>query len=115
MLPHSGEAINLTHPGKFADTAVRELLIIMLKKGANIKRIQAKIFGGSEMFPSVKCSKKKTIGELNTQAVIKELGHFGIPLLAKDVGGNSGRSIYFATLSGLVTMKKIKEAISKIY
>jgi chemotaxis protein CheD len=115
MLPHNRKKENSDHPGKFADTAVKELIKNMQKLGANIKQIHAKIFGGANMFSSINYSNKKSIGELNTLAVIEELKQFGIPILAQDVGGNSGRSIYFSTVDGLVVMKNIKEGIKKIF
>jgi chemotaxis protein CheD len=113
MLPNSRLTENLMHPGKFADTAVKALLKKMHEKGANLKQIHAKIFGGANMFSSVNSSNKATIGQFNTNAVLKELEYYEIPVLAKDVGGHSGRSISFSTRDGLVTMKKIKEGIKK--
>ena len=73
LLPDSSIASNQNKPGKFANTAVNELLKIMRAKGAKLENIQAKIFGGAEMFPGINGYDKKSIGECNTLAVIKEL------------------------------------------
>lgn len=108
MLPDSREVINLTKPGKFADTAISCLLTKMQRKGAVLSLIHAKIFGGADMF-ALNHPACESIGALNVKAVMKQLKHLGIPLFAKDTGGNTGRSIFFSTINGLVTMKKIKE------
>ena len=94
MLPDSREVINLTKPGKFADTAISCLLTKMQRKGAVLSLIHAKIFGGADMF-ALNHPACESIGALNVKAVMKQLKHLGIPLFAKDTGGNTGRSIFF--------------------
>lgn len=112
MLPKSSG--HVTHPGKFADTAVKALLEGMKQKGAHQNSLCAMIFGGGNMFPTG--SKEKiTIGMSNANAIIEELESEKISLLAHDVGGNSGRSIYFDTNTGRVLIKMVKEDREKLY
>ncbi|WP_133130493.1 chemotaxis protein CheD [Legionella yabuuchiae] len=111
MLPNSRNVQTITHPGKFANTALPELLKKMRAKGAKQEQINALIFGGANMFPAR--DQRYTIGKLNVEAVLHELKSAGIPVLARDIGGHSGRSIYFNICSGQVLMKKLKESIEK--
>ena len=94
MLPDSqvnrGE---LTQPGKFADTAVPELLELVINKGGNRGRLVVKIAGGAEMFTFAgKDSPKLAVGQRNVEATRKHLKQAGLRITAEDVGGNHGRT-----------------------
>lgn len=108
MLPNDRGISHVKHPGKFANTAVKALLEKMLVKGANRESIQAKIFGGANMFSSFSSKKVAPVGDSNIKAVIEELQQYNIQLVAKDLGGNTGRSIVFDTTTGRVMMNTAK-------
>lgn len=114
MLPESCQArkrgaIDPTQSGKFADTAIREMLKEMVSMGADKKRIEAKIFGGANMFSAVHSQTMLLVGERNVQAVSQELEVQKINLLARDVGGTVGRTIIFDTETGQVVVRTLKE------
>lgn len=111
MLPDARGIKHVKRPGKFANTAVKVLLEKMLVKGANRESIQAKIFGGANMFSLFSSQNKAPIGDSNVKVVLKELQQCNIPVVAKDLGGNKGRSILFDTTTGRVTMKTVKNKI----
>lgn len=106
MLPGNSRQEGLV--GKFVNTAIEEMIKEMKTKGADKKRIRAKIFGGANMFPSLNSRTILLIGERNIKAVREELKKWEIPLVAKDVGGTEGRTIIFNTHDGKVTMKTLK-------
>lgn len=96
MLPDS----NLTKEKKFniykyADTAIPFLVDQLIKNGARSFHLKAKIAGGAQMFKLSSNSNIMRIGPRNVEAVEASLKKFKIPIIAKDVGGSSGRTIEF--------------------
>lgn len=88
--------------GKYADTAIKILLATMIQKGAKMKNIQAKIYGGAQMFSTIQSKVLGSIGSRNVKAVKNELRDHNIPLVRSDVGGTIGRTIVFDTVTGHV-------------
>ena len=107
MLPSSLQAKNVENRGKFADTAVDWLIQEMEKAGGNRTRFTAKIAGGAQMFRFAGDSDIMKIGERNVQAVEENLRRCNIKLVAKDTGGNFGRTIVFDTETGDLLVKTI--------
>ncbi|WP_100373184.1 chemotaxis protein CheD [Bacillus sp. FJAT-45037] len=96
MLPDSNQSkqANL-NVAKYADTAIKELIVQMDQVGARSFSLKAKIAGGAQMFTFSSGSDVMRIGPRNVEAVKEVLRQFQIPLLAEDVGGKSGRTIEF--------------------
>jgi chemotaxis protein CheD len=96
MLPDSSLAkaasLNI---GKYADTAIQHLYKILLNKGAAQRNLKAKIAGGAQMFQFSTGSEMMRIGPRNVESVKLQLEKLGIPIIASDVGGSSGRTIEF--------------------
>ncbi|MFM8633319.1 MAG: chemotaxis protein CheD [Planctomycetia bacterium] len=91
MLPDSkgaGEPV-----GKYADTAIPEMLkrLESLANGEPL-RLSAKMAGGAKMFAF---QSGLTIGDQNVAAIEAILGRLGIPLLARECGGERGRRLSF--------------------
>lgn len=102
VLPDSRGAAD--QPGRFADTAVPALLADMertLGRAAR-GRLTAKVAGGARMFQT---GAALNIGEMNRDAVERLLGALGIPVVARDVGGDAGRHLTLDTRSGIVTVR----------
>ena len=94
--------------GKFADTAVDQLLEDLLRKGGQRKRLESKIAGGASMYgPKVDDS----LGERNVHAVRERLAYHSIALLASDVGGTSGRRMVLSPSTGRVEVQIIGEDV----
>jgi chemotaxis protein CheD len=112
VLPDSrGDVGNL---GKFADTAIPALIADLdrILQGRVRGRLTAKIAGGACMFqvsggPETNSGPAPTsnIGELNRAAVERILNSLRIPILARDVGGQSGRRLTFDTSTGIVSIR----------
>jgi chemotaxis protein CheD len=88
--------------GKFADTAVPELVGLLLNAGAVQRRMQAVIVGGARMF---EMSGGLDIGARNEQAVRTALAAARITLHADQTGGNQGRTMKVNVGEGLVTVR----------
>lgn len=104
MLPDSTKAAPSENPIKFADKAVDVMVKEMGKKGSLKQDIEAKIIGGANMFPNIEHGDLKP-GEDNITSVRKKLNKESIRLIGEAVGGTSGRSVEFSTVSGIVTIK----------
>lgn len=107
MLPSSLQAKNSQNKAKFADTALELLYAEMQKKGANPSRLTAKIAGGAQMFKFAGESDIMKIGSRNAIAVEEYLEKYKIRLLAKDTGGNYGRTITFDPETGDLLVRTI--------
>lgn len=83
---------------RYANVANPILLKRMLDLGAEIKTLEAKLFGGS--VPSVTFTENTHMGELNVQAVTHFLNMNGIRIAHNEVGGTRGRKIVFHTDDG---------------
>ena len=55
--------------------------------------------------PAALESSQLNIGQRNQEAIEQILGELTIPILARDLGGNTGRRLTLDTASGIVTIK----------
>jgi chemotaxis protein CheD len=110
-LSKSSASLNI---GKYADTAIHALYDMLIKKGASARNIKAKIAGGAQMFQFSSGSEMMRIGPRNVESVKTQLDSVGIPLVASDVGGSSGRTIEFNPESSELTIKTVNAGIKVI-
>ena len=95
--------------GRFGEFAIELLLNDMMKKGAQKKRMIAKVFGGSNMFNAA--PSERNVGEQNIDFAFYYLEREGIPIQASNVGGNYSRKIYFDPITAKVWVKHAKEEV----
>lgn len=107
MLPDSTQARNSDNKAKFADTAMPILIKEMINIGASKSRIVAKIAGGAQMFSFPGSSDVMRIGERNAEAVVEILKKEQIRLLARETGGNFGRTIELDSSTGKLFIRTI--------
>ena len=107
MLPDSSQFNKITNEIKFADLAIPILVADMIKKGAKLRNMRAKIAGGASMFNFSDKSIVMDIGNRNSIAVKNALKVLAIPLLAEDIGGNKGRTLIFDTISGVLSIRTV--------
>jgi chemotaxis protein CheD len=91
------------NPNRFADKAVPAMIESMIAKGAKTTFMVAKIFGGASLFETDTFN----IGEENVKKVKEILEQRKIPLVASDVGGNHGRSVWFDVKTGSVVVGSV--------
>ncbi|WP_131919043.1 chemotaxis protein CheD [Heliophilum fasciatum] len=107
MLPLSTQARSSDNKAKFADTAIPVLVDDMIKLGASKSRIVAKIAGGAQMFAFPGTSDVMRIGDRNAESVVNGLKKMNIPLLARETGGNFGRTIELNTTTGMLHIRTV--------
>jgi chemotaxis protein CheD len=108
LLPSTGMSQDRTNRAKFPSTAVPLLCERMRALGANTGRMRAKIVGGASMFTSLLSATGLQIGERNVVATRAALEHAGIPIVAQEVGGDYGRSVYFHVHDGRLIVKSLR-------
>ncbi len=84
--------------------AMECLINEILKKGGDKNRMEAKIFGGSELFKS-----RMRVGSKNAEFVKSYLKKEGIKVIAEDLGGSSPRRIHYWPYSGRTVRHMIKQ------
>jgi len=114
MLPDSNQFNKVTNEIKFADLAIPILVQNMLKKGAKLRNMRAKIAGGASMFNFADKSIIMDIGSRNGIAVRNALKVLSIPIIAEDIGGNKGRTLIFDTTSGVLSIRTVGMGIVEI-
>lgn len=95
---------------KYAETAIDALLEDMIKHGARKSKIIAKFAGGANVFKHINLDILK-VGSRNAISVEETLNQKKIPILAKDVGGEVGRSVMFNPLDGSMIVKYTKGGV----
>jgi chemotaxis protein CheD len=100
VLPMSEESGHL--PGKYANTAVPELIRLIEKSGGSVRQLTAKLAGGANMFAS---SKTNRIGDQNLAMVESLLKKAGIPVVGVDCGGLQGRRMAYDVETGKVMVE----------
>ncbi len=88
--------------GKFADTAVPALVDRMRRAGAVVRRMEAAIAGGAQMFD---VSGGLDIGARNEEAVRAALAKARVALRASETGGNRGRTVRISVGDGVITVR----------
>jgi len=107
LLPSEALAQDRGNRAKFPGTAVPLLLQGMRELGARPGRIIAKVVGGASMFASLMPANGLQMGERNLLATRAALSRASIPIVAEDVGGGYGRSVFFSVASGRVEVRSV--------
>lgn len=109
LLPDSS-ICNDSNIMKYANTAIEELVRLLILAGASRYRLTAKIAGGAKMFATTGTS----MGERNIVAVKKELSRLSIPIVGEDTGKNYGRTVEFHPEDGAVFIKSVMHGNSSL-
>jgi chemotaxis protein CheD len=101
--------------GRYADTAIMELLKKMGIPLSGAHHLQAKLAGGSNMFAKEsKSTDAFQVGVKNLQAVTDILNHLKVPILGTDYGGSLAREVWVDTKQYKVFSKKMGEQAVEI-
>jgi len=94
---------------KYVECAI-EMMVRQFDAG-NLRRseLEVKVFGGADMFSTRSGGRGGiSVGRQNIEAAQQELEKLGIRVIAMDVGGTSGRKLFFNTLTGEVLLKRLQ-------
>ncbi|MCF7935502.1 MAG: chemotaxis protein CheD [Synergistales bacterium] len=108
MLPDSRGMANPPKLGKFADTAVPELIRQLEQLGGKRSRLKAKMAGGAQMFQVPgKQGGLLAVGAKNGEAVVALLNQHRIDIEVQQIGGSKGRSIEFVLPGWVLKIKTL--------
>ena len=107
LLPDTSIARNQGNPARFADRAVPLLVEALRARGAG-EPLVAKLVGGAGMFAQLLRQGGVNMGARNTESARAALRLAGVAVVAEDTGGDYGRSVWFDTASGTVTVRSLR-------
>ena len=108
MLPSPSNARQDVPPGRFATTAVPQLVELMKDAGASRRRIRARLAGGASMFRDLLEGDGLKLGRRNVEAAREALAKLDIPIDGEDVFGSYGRSVYLDTADGRLLVTSVR-------
>lgn len=108
MLPEPGNGRCAEPPGRFASTAVAEVVAQLEQAGAAPRRLRARLAGGASMFRDLLEGEGLRLGRRNVDAARHALQAAGVPLDAEDVFGTYGRSVYLHTADGRLLVTSVR-------
>lgn len=115
MLPSSDIAregkLNIA---KYADSALPEMIRLMQALGAEIRRMEAKMAGGAQMFSFGAQSDTMRIGPRNVESCKEILNRYNIPIKAEDTGANYGRTIEFDCQTGILVVRSVQHGVKEL-
>ena len=102
MLPYhaGGDSSN----PRFGNIAFQQLMGKLRALGADMRRLRARVYGGSCMFPT---AASEHLGQKNATVAFDLLRDAGIPVVGSETGGIKGRKLIFDTASGTAFVKTI--------
>lgn len=89
---------------RFGNVATARLVEEMLALGSRKPDLQAKVFGGASVLAAF-AGRKDHLGMKNVDLAMQVLAAHGIPVVARDVGGERGRKLIFHTDEGVAWVK----------
>ena len=94
---------------KFVDSGIENLLVAMLKEGANKNRIIVRVVGGANMLISPGLKNAFDIGTRNIETARNTLQYLNLAITAEEVGGHTGRTVHVYVANSRVTVRVIGE------
>lgn len=94
--------------GRYGDEALKMFESEIARFNTRSQEYQAKIFGGGNMFESLKSGKVSSVADNNVTQARMLLEHAGFPIVAEDVGGRGHRRIIFDLNDGNVWVRHEK-------
>ena len=96
-----------TDKGRYGDTSMQTILWLLKKVDSNVANFKAGIYGGAAVVSNLANGSGSDIGSRNIMLAREFLKANRIQVTEEDVGGKSGRRIYFDTETGIVRSKVI--------
>ena len=100
VLPRGGDTT------RYGDAAMAELLDGVVARGAHLRSLEAKVFGGAAVLP---VGGQGSVGAANVAFALGELSRRGIPIAGRRTGGERGRLLMFNTETGEAFVRWLAE------
>ena len=100
--------------GRYGIHAMELLINEMMRKGAEKRRLCAKVFGGATILQRTSnVGNFFCVGEVNCRFIQEFLAEERIPILARELGGEKGRVIHFSNGDFAVYLRKVERSNSE--
>lgn len=105
MLPIKGsvydKSLVASDAARYGNWAMEYLINQILKAGGRRRVLEAKVFGGGNVFPGL----SSMVSDQNINFALEYVYNENLTLKAKDIGGNLGRIVMYYPKTGLVKVK----------
>jgi len=103
---------NCPEPGKYVDCAIKWMTNRYRQQGVLLHEIEVKVFGGADTFSAPRGGQGGvSIGKRNAEMAFQAIEREGLRILSLDVGGATGRKLFFNTHSGEVLLKRLQPRV----
>jgi len=104
------------HDVRYVESAIGKMMDEMKGLGVTPDRMEAKVFGGAEMFhrSGHEIRFARIVGDGNTAAAKRFLDAKRIRLVSECVGGNMGRKIIFNTATGVALVRMFSHRLEDL-
>jgi len=111
MLPFNG-GTNGHDPYRYVDSSIEYMIRRFESHGIRRNEIKVKLFGGADVLYYMEEDKERhTVGKKNVAKALEIINSEKLNLLMSDVGGTSGRKIFFFTHTGEILLKRLSRTI----
>lgn len=94
-------------PYKYVECGINNIIQQFKREGIKPFEINVKAFGGASMITKID-SPLTSVGEQNIQRTFHTIESYGLKIQSKNLGGRSGRKLYFLTDTGEVFLKHLQ-------
>jgi chemotaxis protein CheD len=107
MLPFNG-GTNGHDVFRYVDSSISYMVKKFEHQGIRRSEIKVKLFGGADVLYYIEDDKERhTVGKKNITKAFETINNEKLSLLMSDVGGTSGRKIFFFTHTGEILLKRL--------
>ena len=107
MLPFNG-GTNGYDVFRYVDSSISYMVKKFEYQGIRRREIKVKLFGGADVLYYIEDDKERhTVGKKNITKAFETINNEKLSLLMSDVGGTSGRKIFFFTHTGEILLKRL--------
>lgn len=92
--------------GRYGDEAIALMLGEIRRAGSRPEDFRVRIYGGGNMFPTIKSTRARSVGEQNVQAAHQLVAAHRLNCVSSHVEGVGHRHLVFDVWSGYVLMKR---------
>ena len=102
------ESCDQVEAGKYVECAIGHMIAQFNARGVLNGEVEAKLFGGSDMFDTIDGS-YLSVGRQNQEMALRMLAAAEVRVITQDLGGARGRKIVFHTHTGEVFLKRMRK------
>lgn len=106
MLPRASQQRPIDS-GRFGLESMETMMAKFFSMGASLNGLKAKVFGGAKMLGMSMTDREKDVPSANINFILDYLKRKQITIIAHDLGGVTGRKIYYVLENNKVYLRRI--------